>query len=241
MRPSSICDGTRMTPAQTRQLGHIMCDLTRDLLWHERDETTRSLKAGSTLTCRVGGGQATYHRFDAHRNRHLITYGVRMIAAKQQLETAQGWLSTREILKRGYFGAEVSPLNLLAHTCCHEFAHLLQQSAGKRFRGSVHNRHFYQSLDQLHANGSAEAVRTALLARAQDHDLALSTDPFDLASAQRSAPEWQVGEVVAFHAGKREVQGRIRRVNRKTCTVEGTGRAVGVRYRVPLPLLRKAG
>ena len=46
---------------------------------------------------------------------------------------------------------------------------------------------------------------------------------------------------MAFEAGKRVVQGRIRRVNRKTCTIEGTGLARGVRYRVPLQLLRKAG
>lgn len=228
-----------MKNSQARELGQLMCDTTSDLLWPSAIAAPRH--PDSTLTCRVGSGQATYHRFDPKSNRHLITYGARMIEAKQQPDTAQGWLSTREILKRRYFGAEVSPLNLLAHTCCHEFAHLLQQSAGKRFRGSVHNRHFYQILDQLHASGHAEAVRQTLLEGTRKRGLTLSTVPFTRRTLTQESPVWQVGEVVAFQAGKREVQGRIRRVNRKTCTVEGTGHALGIRYRVPLQLLSKAG
>lgn len=215
-----------------------MCDTTSDLLWRSTSENPR--RSGSSLTCRVGSGHATYHRFDAKGNRHLITYGTRMIEAKQQPDTAQGWLSTREILKRGYFGGEVSPLNLLAHTCCHEYAHLLQQSAGKRFRGSVHNRHFYRILDQLHVSGRASAVRQALLDGARARDLPLAGTPFSPQVFSEELTQWQVGETVAFRAGKREVQGRIRRVNRKTCTVEGAGNALGVRYRVPLQLLRRA-
>lgn len=234
-------DGSLMTSNQARQLGQLMCDTTYDILWQPATGWLTDRLPGSSLQCRVGAGQATYHRFDPQRKQHLITYGVRMVEAKQQPDTAHGWLSSREIRKRGYFDGQLSPLNLLAHTCCHEFAHLLQQNAGKRFRGSVHNRHFYEILDELHASGGAVAVRRSLAIRAADLGMALSTEPFELPDPVVARKHWQVGEVVSFGAGTREIQGRIRRVNRKTCTVEGTGRSVGLRYRVPLPLLRKAG
>ncbi|WP_375172045.1 hypothetical protein [Marinobacter sp.] len=229
-----------MNHSMARQLGQLMCDTTFDSLWLPAGEWT-GRPPDNALRCRVGSGQATYHRFDPERRQHLITYGVRMIEAKQRPETAQGWLSSREILKRGYFDGQLSPLNLLAHTCCHEFAHLLQQSAGKRYRGSVHNRHFYRILDDLHRSGRAESVRQVLASRAAEQALPLSAATFTLEDPARTRAHWQVGEVVAFEAGKRVVQGRIRRVNRKTCTIEGTGLARGVRYRVPLQLLRKAG
>ena len=117
-----------------------MCQTTRDILWTPAEGWVQQANPGAGLALRVGSGQATYHRFDPRKKQHLITYGARMIAAKHQPATAQGWLSTREIRGRGYFGGEVTVLNLLAHTCCHEFAHLLQHSAGQRHYGSVHNR-----------------------------------------------------------------------------------------------------
>lgn len=223
------------------KLAQLMCDTTYDLLWQPANGSLAHRHQGSSLKCRVGAGQATYHRFDPQQKRHVITYGVRMVEAKQQPETAHGWLSSREIRKRGYFEGQLSPLNLLAHTCCHEFAHLKQQSAGKRFRGSVHNRHFYEILDELHASGEAAAVQQALAIRASDRGLPLSTEPFDLPDLNLARSHWQPGETVTFDSGRREIQGQICRVNRKTCTVEGIGRSAGTRYRVPLPLLRKAG
>ncbi|MCK7548740.1 hypothetical protein ACFQGA_01430 [Marinobacter koreensis] len=227
--------------AQAHLLGQLMCDTTRDILWHPAASWIRERLPGSELVCRVGSGQATYHRFDRQRKLHLITYGVRMIEAKHRPDTANGWLSSREIQKRGYFGGELSALNLLAHTCCHEFAHLLQQSAGQRFRGSVHNRHFYAILDELHESGGADKTRRALAERSHDRGIPLSDAAFVLPDPGHQRGCWQVGEAVAFGKGPREVQGQIIRINRKTCTVDGTGRARGVRYRVPLQMLRKAG
>lgn len=217
-----------------------MCEVTEQILWQPAAHWVRERLPGSTLICRTGSGQATYHRFDPRRKEHLITYGVRMIDAKHSPESAQGWLSSREILRRDYFGGEVSPLNLLAHTCCHEFAHLLQQSAGKRFRGSVHNRHFYSILDNLHQSGGAEATRQTLAEQAARHSLALPDTPFRLPDPIQSQRQWQVGETVVFGRKPKEIQGRILRINRKTCTVDGTGAAKGVRYRVPMQMLRSA-
>jgi hypothetical protein len=219
------------TQQYARKLGKLMCTVTEQVLWspsyHE-------------LHCRVGSGQATYHRFDPHSGQHQITYGARMIEAKHLPETTVGWLSGREIQQRGYFDGQLSPLNLLAHTCCHEFAHLMQHQAGERFRGSVHNRHFYRILDDLHASGQAEATRNALSELAAHHGLTLADEEFELPDPTRQRADWAVGDAVHFAAGAGEREGEILRVNRKTCTVRGTGRSRGVRYRVPMQLLYRA-
>lgn len=159
---------------------------------------------GVALALRVGSGQATYHRYDPTQKQHLITYGARMIAAKHQPETAQGWLSTREIRSRGYFGGEVSVLNLLAHTCCHEFAHLLQHSAGQRHYGSVHNRHFYEALDELHTSGAAHATRQYLSEQAALAGIELSGSAFELPAPMQARQQWQVGDAVRFGDGRSE-------------------------------------
>lgn len=217
-----------------RAIGLLMCGITENLLWPSAG------KPGAGLRCRVGSGQATYHRFDPHQKQHLITYGVRMIQAKQQAESARGWLSTREILRRGYFDGEPSPLNLLAHTCCHEFAHLLQCQAGQRYRGSVHNRQFYAILDDLYLDGRAQATRRALEQQARNLDLELADTPLALPPAEPIQSNWQPGQEVSFPTRRGLVQGRILRVNRNTCTVDGAGRFQGIRYRVPLQLLQPA-
>lgn len=219
------------------QLGQLMCSVTQDYLWQPAEHRVRERTPGSSLRCRVGSGQATYHRFDPGDRQHQITYGVRMIGAKHQPDTASGWLSGREIRKRGYFGGELSTLNLLAHTCCHEFAHLLQQSAGQRFRGSVHNRHFYSILDELHESGAAQATRNALANQAREQGLALPDTRFEAVDTRQQLARWQVGDTVRFGAGQRELEGQIIRVNRKTCTVDGIGPSRGVRYRVPVQML----
>ncbi|WP_036133687.1 hypothetical protein [Marinobacter nitratireducens] len=226
---------------RARHLGDLMCDTTLSVLWQPASHWLAERKPGSELRCRTGSGQATYHRFDPQQNRHLITYGARMIEAKQRPDTAHGWLSSREIVKRGYFGGELSPLNLLAHTCCHEFAHLLQHTDGKRFRGSVHNRHFYRILDELHASGGADETREALRSGARSRGLELSDTVFSIPEPSVEPLSWQVGECVSFGKGQEAIQGKITRINRKTCTVDGTGRARGIRYRVPYPMLRRAG
>ena len=215
-----------------------MCQATRHILWTPVEARVREQNRGAGLALRVGSGQATYHRYDPARKQHLINYGARMIAAKHQPETAQGWLSTREIRGRGYFGGEVSVLNLLAHTCCHEFAHLLQYSAGQRHYGSVHNRHFYEALDGLYSSGAAIATRQYLEETAGKTGVELSSTRFEFPNPVRALQQWQIGDAVCFGEGRHEKRGQVVRVNRKTCTVAVTLNARGLRYRVPVSLLR---
>lgn len=216
-----------------------MCNITVQILWQPAANQIQAQTPGSTLVCRVGSGQATYHRFNPKPKQHQITYGLRMIQAKQQPATASGWLSSREIHRRGYFDGELNTLNLLAHTCCHEFAHLLQHNAGHRFPGSVHNRHFYNILDDLHERGEAGVVRQVLAERAERMGIELSQQSFKMPDLNKQKAAWNLGEAVAFGQGLREFQGEITRVNRKTCTVDGTGKSRGMRYRVPMQMLRR--
>ncbi|MGC8119770.1 hypothetical protein [Marinobacter sp. VGCF2001] len=220
-------------------IGTLMCQATRDILWAQAEGWVQQKRPGAGLALRVGSGLATYHRFDPRQNQHLITYGARMIAAKHEPATAQGWLSTREIRGRGYFGGQVSVLNLLAHTCCHEFAHLLQHSAGQRHYGSVHNRHFYAALDGLHQNGTALAIREHLTGLAHELGLDIPNSTLLLPDPAAARRHWQVGDTVSFGEGRHEKQGEITRVNRKTCTVMVRQQSRCFRYRVPLALMTR--
>ncbi|WP_323753369.1 hypothetical protein [Marinobacter sp.] len=225
----------------SKQIGTLMCQATRTILWQPAQAWVRERNSRAGLILRVGSGQATYHRYDPRTRQHLINYGARMIAAKRQPETAHGWLSSREIRERGYFGGKVSELNLLAHTCCHEFAHLLQYSAGQRRYGSVHNRHFYEVLDQLHASGAAEATRHYLDERATEAELTLSRAAFETISQPLQVERWQAGDQVCFGTGHQQKQGKVLRVNRKTCTVEVAHQPRNLLYRVPFSLLSPLG
>lgn len=231
-----------LSSPQASALGAILCTVTRNVLWQPVVAELRARRADITLRCRVGAGQATYHRFDAARNEHQITFGRRMILAKHQPGTAIGWLSSREISDRGYYGGQLSTLNLLAHTCCHEFAHLLQHAAGQRRRGSVHNRHFYEILDRLHQQGEALVVRDEVMRQAQLTGLTIPDTPFHIASPKDLLARWQVGDRVAFGARGTRRQGVIEQINRKTATVRATGEnRQDLRYRVPASLLDHPG
>ncbi|MDK8462267.1 hypothetical protein [Marinobacter sp. SS13-12] len=225
-------------PSKAHRLGQLMCETTSAILWPPAKDWVRKQAPATTLLCRVGSGQATYHRFDPRLKQHQITYGKRMIMAKHQPDAVAGWLSGREIRQRKYFDGEVTTLNLLAHTCCHEFAHLLQHVSGQRYRGSVHNTHFYRILDELHGSGGADAARRHLAEQAESAGIPVPDETIQAPDTRQLMLKWAVGDAVGFGAGRRQLQGTIIRVNRKTCTVEGTGACRGLRYRVPVVLLR---
>lgn len=231
-----------MTPdTQTsRAIARLMCNTTHKVLWSHFSDQLHLTRPRAHLECRTGSGRATYHRYDHRNQHHLITYGTRMVMAKQVAETAASWLSAREICSRGYFGGEISVLNLLAHTCTHEFAHLLQQHAGKRYHGSVHNEHFYQLLDRLNDIGLATATRHHLAESARQKGLFVDDRRMAMPTQQQQGGRWQKGDQVRFGEGSAAREGQVLRVNRKTCTVEGTGASRGLRFRVPFVMLEAA-
>ena len=227
-------------PKASHAIARLMCDTTRDTLWLRYRDWICRTRPRADLECRTGSGRATYHHYDHRHQRHLITYGVRMVMAKQVPDTAASWLSTREIRNRGYFGGEISVLNLLAHTCTHEFAHLLQQHDGKRYHGSVHNQYFYQLLDQLNVDGLAEHTRRHLADLAGRRGLFLDDRAMAIPCQQQQAGQWQKGDQVRFGEGRSAREGQVLKVNRRTCTVEGIGASRGLRFRVPFIMLEAA-
>lgn len=216
-------------------VGLLMGEAIEQLLWQDSVAFGR----GESLKIRIGSGQATYHRYDRKTGAHLINLGQRMIVAKQRPENCGAWLSAREILERRYFSGELSTVNLLAHTCCHEFAHLQQVSQGERRSGSVHNPAFYRLLDQLHREGRAGLLRQWLLTEGARRNLPMGSFPSQL-SQHRPGPtagDFNVGEQVYFWHGSTRHCGRILRRNRRTCSVIGEGPSRGLRFRVPPHLL----
>ncbi|BES69268.1 hypothetical protein RE428_02860 [Marinobacter nanhaiticus D15-8W] len=225
------------SPEIIRHTTRLMCNATEAILWGPAREWVRQRSARSELKCRIGSGQATYHRFDPNTHQHLITFGQRMVEAKFSAQSSQGWLSTREIQHKGYFDGDVSTANLLAHTCCHEFAHLLQSISGQRRYGSVHNAAFYTILDELHESGGAAAVRYFLMERSARSGIELPQATMNLNDVSEQLQAFSVGDAVRFGRDRHQREGEIVRINRRTCTVQGTGRWRGARYRVPVSLM----
>lgn len=214
---------------RARRIAELMCRAS--------DETLAPLADGAPLSFRVGAGRATYHRFDPATGEHRINFGARMVADKASPEACAAWLSAREIRGRGYFDGVLSEANLLAHTCCHEFTHLLQTRRGQRRRGSVHNSAFYRLLDGLYAEGHASALRESLHHYAEAHEYPLSASGVEPHETTAGTADVHPGDAVRFGRG---LEGRILKVNRRTCTVEGTGPCWGRRYRVSHQLLYSA-
>lgn len=227
-----------MSEHQARQLAQTLCDTTELILlpiipeWAHRNGGEAWRAGGKPRpTIRVGAGRATHHRFDLNSGEHRITFGAKMVADKLVPQACSSWLSTREILGRGYFGGQVSVVNLLAHTGCHEFAHFLQTISGGRHRGSVHNASFYRIVDELHESGIADEFRQALLDLARNRGQVLASEPVTMPDPKERLAQFRPGDPVCFGHGN-SLEGRVTRINRKTCSVQGTGPCKGVRYRV---------
>lgn len=146
-----------------RFIAQTMCDLTREILWEPRRQWALRRRPDGELILRVGRGKATCVK---HRRNGtgplMLTFGVKMIASKTDPRMLCRWRSGKEILERGYFGGELTLLNVLAHTVVHEFGHVVQVLMGVREPGSSHSPEFYQILDKAHRNGHADRIRDCL-------------------------------------------------------------------------------
>lgn len=220
-------------PTRAQKIAHVMCRQTHAQLLPALEDWQPGSRP--RLEFRVGRGRATHHRFDFDARQHRITYGVKMVAEKANPRHCAGWLSVREMTQREYFGGALSELNLLAHTCCHEFAHLVQSLKGWRPMGEVHNAGFYRILDGLYAGGHGERLRSGLQQACQAAGAALDEQTVSVVTAGDLLARFAPGDEVTFGDGH---QGRVVRVNRKTCTVEGTAHCRGLRYRVSPQLLK---
>ncbi len=216
-----------------------MCAVTAQLLWPQRARWLAQALPDGALRVRAGSGRATYCQQE--RDRYTITFGRRMVSEKCSPELAAQWLTTREIHRRGYWGGRPSVAQLLAHTVCHEFAHLIQQANRWCRRGSVHNARFYEVLGRLHDEGLAHQVYERLVAAAGHRgiDLHAVIAPLPRSRVDPLRSQFAPGDRVAF-PGRGDAQwiGQIRRVNRTTATVIPEDRRFRVSYfRVPFGLL----
>jgi hypothetical protein len=229
----------------------LMGTATREVLWKRyAEQITR--RGPARLVTRVAAGKATNHRRKPGADLHVISYGWKMVQDKAADHArASAWLSAREIRSRSFFGGELTVLRVLAHTVCHEFAHLRQSVAGERSYRSVHNRAFYRLLDEIHADGAAELVLDHLTAAVRGAGLDLEWTAEEAARVpvpphERPRPEglssFQPGDRVSFEIRGRRVVGRVRRVNLRTVTVvPEVGRADVRWWRVSPTLLTKLG
>jgi hypothetical protein len=204
-------------PQQCQAIAEILCAATEQILWRELQPWLAERAETHHLRCRVGSGEATYYRLLGHRE-HLLNYGRKMVASKFDAARAAQWRTGREIVQRSYFSGELTLSTVLAHTCCHEFGHIIQSIKGWIRYGSIHNREFYRILDRIHHSDSAQRVHSYIEQRAADQGLPLSF--IDTAQAIPVVACFQPGELVCFEYRGRSVVGEVLRVNRKTVNVK---------------------
>lgn len=193
----------------------IMCDVTRDILWVPLRDWALQRKPGFDVEIVPGTGKRTYHRGASDGEPAKIVYGQKMVEDKMSNNLrACGWLSAKEIVQRGYYSGVQEPAELLAHTICHEFGHLVQVILGRRTEGSVHNDEFYEILDKMHENGHAQRVLDELRRRTAEKGLKLT---FDQTFAER---KFSVFESFPLQAQGQTYQATVMKVTGKTQKVK---------------------
>lgn len=194
-------------------IAKILCQMGEQALWQPRQEWARRLKPNVSLSFRPGRGSKTYHQ--ARDDSHVIILGVACLA--DQLESKKAacrWLSASEIQKRKYFGGRLLPAELLVHILCHEFAHFVQVLLGRRYRGSVHNKEFYEILDRIHKKGHADHLLK---------QFRIACDKQDIELRFQRKPElkrvFNVGDQVVAKTSDSLVRGYIENIAEKSVTI----------------------
>lgn len=203
-------------PQQCHAVAGILCAATEQVLWPQVQAWLARRPGVHTLVCRVGRGEATYYS-PRGEGVHLLTYGRKMVASKFDAALAAQWRTGAELLERNYFAGELSLAAVLAHTCCHEFGHVIQGINGWISRGSIHNRGFYRIVDRIHQSGAAQEVREFI-----EHEASARGLPLVFIATPSAAPlaQFAPGELVSFEYRGRPVLARVLRVNRKTVNVK---------------------
>lgn len=224
---------------QPRSIAKALCQVSEEVVWEHISSWVGAKQPGLTFKTRVGTGKRTYCQFARREKIVTVVYGQKMIAEKQDYCTARRWLSFSEIAERNYFGRELTYLNVLAHTVCHEMAHVVQNVRGERYANSVHNSEFYRILDRMHKGGHADKVKAALA----DHFKALGIrdefwgDQAEIPALTRS--DIYRERVVGFDYQGTFVSANVLKVNTKTVTaiVKIAGRVR--QLKVPISMCQK--
>lgn len=205
-------------PEHCRALAQILCEATEAVLWQHVQPWLAQRPGSHHLHCRVGRGEATYYSA-REEGQHLLTYGWKMVASKYDAGLARQWRTGAELLQRRYFEGEMTVANVLAHTCCHEFGHVIQGINGWISHGSIHNADFYRIVDRIHHSGAALRVRNHLVEASLAQGIGLEFLSSESAP-QGDTAAFRPGELVSFEYRGRPVLGEVLRVNRKTVNVK---------------------
>lgn len=226
-------------PMNPKIIASAMIEVTKNVMWEPRLAWMSSKVTNPTLSLRVGSGESTHVSTRSDKpGLFVLTYGAGMVKSKMDPTLMAHWLTSKEIVERGYFNGELNLLNCLTHTIIHEFSHVIQLATSKRRPGSVHNREFYAICDLAHANGHADVVRGALDAalRPLSYDLS-SIQPANLPS-QLSAETVHIGQTYYLSKKNTKVSGPLVVVSkaRTRALVRTTN---GCRYHVHFTSLQK--
>lgn len=230
-------------PRYPRKIARFMCQASEETLWRPIQPWITARAPGLMFNARIGTGRATYCRFENKRQAVGLTFGQELVADHQNPERVLAWLSTTEVLQRGYFNRELSFINLVSHVVCHEVAHVVQVVRGERTRNSVHNAGFYRILDRMHERGHADRVKNHLTTLLSNAGIPLeywsATDLPPAGSSRRA--EFRCGRKVVFAYKGQTVEARIVSVNPKTLSVIGSSQDGSVfKGRVPPSLCELA-
>lgn len=167
-----------MTILESQSIAQMMCDVTEQHLLPYVIDWIQTKDFKYKLGFVSGMKKSTYCEYKTG-NIFKIVYGSEMIKHKHDdFGDASNWLSSKEIFRHQYYGGRISFVNLLAHTCLHEFSHFVQfvmdlTANGERRKFKAHGPEFYKILSKLHLNPLAITVRDELGHRLSRNNLPL--------------------------------------------------------------------
>jgi len=221
-------------------ISHTLCHVAEAILWEHAKDWALKKNPAVTFKTRIGTGKATYCR--THRGNHghfVLTFGQGMVASKFETVKAPNWLTAQELRTRGYFNGRFYVPELLAHTVCHEFAHVIQVINDWRSKQSVHNDYFYQVLDRIHASGHADKVLLTLQQMWAEAELDMKFIDEGQATNLLTVEDFTRGEMVNYEYEGAQRLATVMRLNRKTVGIVFNADGFKYKARVSPALLRK--
>jgi len=203
-----------------QQLADYLCKLTEECLWKSSIFSDVISHSNYKLKTRTGCGLATYCKFNPREKVFTITYGKKMIESKFNQQQAKRWMTYREVLSRGYYNQNTSLINVLSHTVCHEFAHIIQQLTSPAIKGSIHNANFYAILDKIHSSDEANTVREKLENYFQSNAISIEYLKVPAIEASKITLAIDIDSNVMFIHKKKEYSGTVIKINKKTVHVK---------------------
>lgn len=205
-----------------------------------------------TLEIKLGRGRRTYlrHARSLQRGRKTglfkparaatetgydfqLVYGRHCIEDMFDDEQYWRWKSFKEIEQYGCSvnadadaiqTATLTPLQHLAHIVMHEFSHFIQAVLGQRYDGSVHNREFYNILNDSYNAGAQQSVIQCMIQHAEKCPVTMTalhqTYPPKPKAATTPAHDFIHGQRVSFTYQRQRYQGTIVRLNKQRATVQ---------------------